>query len=190
MALILPVRRTTMQTMLGILLVIVATALGAQIEPLAATPFADAVPGTLQTLAVLAGGALLGPGRGALAMLGYLALGLVGVPVFHDWKALPPADFVNYFSAGYLIGFIPAAAFAGWAAQRWRSLLGLLLVMLLGHLIVLGIGAPVLAAWTSIEFALERGLINLLPGMGIKSALGALLVYFWRVRRSTSTSSS
>jgi biotin transport system substrate-specific component len=179
-----------MQTMLGVALVILATTLGAQITPFAGTGWADTVPGTLQTLAVLAGGALLGPRRGALAMVGYLALGLVGVPVFHDWSSYTPLEFAQYPSAGYLLGFIAGAAFAGWAAARVCGFPLLLLVMLAGHLIVLAMGVPVLAAYSDLGSAIEVGFLVLLPGMALKSVLGAALVYVVRERRRTSTKAS
>ena len=54
-------------------------ALSAQVAiPLPFTP----VPVTLQTLAVLLAGCLLGSGRGALAVLAYIGEGAAGLPVF------------------------------------------------------------------------------------------------------------
>lgn len=174
--------------MLGIALVILATALGAQVEPLAATDWAELVPGTLQTLAVLVGGALLGPKRGALAMLLYLALGLLGLPVFHGWESYSLVEFAEYPSAGYLIGFLPAAAYVGAAVRRARKYWSLVARMLLGHVLILGCGVPVLASYTSWEAALFSGLLVLLPGMLIKSLLAAGLCYWAREARKTSSS--
>lgn len=179
-----------MRTMLGILLVIVATALGAQIEPFMATPLADSVPGTLQTLALLTGSALIGPKRGALAAALYLAGGILGLPVFHGWASYSLMEFLEYPSAGYLIGFIPGAAFTGAIAQRWSRLPHLLAGMLGGHLMILLWGVPIFAAYAGWEQARSAGLLHLLPGMAIKTVLGALIVYRVRVARSTSTSAS
>lgn len=176
-----------MQTMLGVLLMIVATALGAQVEPFLATPLADAVPGTLQTLALLTGAALLGPKRAVLAAALYLALGIAGLPMFHGWASYSPAEFMEYPSAGYLIGFLPGAALVGFLASRRLGLLALIGVMLAGHLMILLWGVPVFAAYTNWDTALDVGLVQLLPGMGIKTLLGALIVYRVRVARSTSS---
>ena len=179
-----------MQTMLGVLLMTIATALGAQIEPFGATPLADTVPGTLQTLALLTSAALLGPKKAALAAALYLALGIAGLPVFHGWASYSPAEFMEYPSAGYLVGFIPGAALAGALAARSQQLLALLAVMLAGHLMILLWGVPVFAAYSDWDTALDAGLVQLLPGMVIKTLLGALIVYRMRVARSTSTSAS
>src|SRR3989338_3067524 len=72
--------------------------------PLPFTP----VPITLQTLAVLLSGAMLGPYYGALSMIIYLALGAIGLPVFAGGSSgigalLGP-------TGGYLLSY-PIAAF-------------------------------------------------------------------------------
>ena len=76
-------------------------ALGAQIA--VRLPFSP-VPITLQTLAVLMVGALLGSRRGALSLLAYLAQGLAGLPVFAG-GASGLAHAVGP-TGGYLIGFV------------------------------------------------------------------------------------
>jgi biotin transport system substrate-specific component len=77
------------------------------------------VPLTMQTLAVLVVGGLLGPRLGVAAVAGYLALGLSGAPVFHGGTGgvavlLGP-------TGGYLVGFLPAAFLMGLAARRSRG---------------------------------------------------------------------
>ena len=65
------------------------------------------VPFTLQTLAILAVMLTTGGRRGAFAILVYLSLGLVGVPVFAGFKGG-----VSAFAGptgGFLIGFVFAA---------------------------------------------------------------------------------
>jgi biotin transport system substrate-specific component len=69
------------------------------------------VPMTMQTLAVLLVGGLLGPRLGVTSVASYLALGLAGAPVFHGGLA-GPALLVGP-TGGYLIGFIPAAYLMG-----------------------------------------------------------------------------
>ncbi len=74
------------------------------------------VPLTMQTLAVLLVGGLLGPRRGPAAVAGYLALGLAGTPVFHNGIG-GPAVLLGP-TGGYLLGFVPAAFLMGLAARH------------------------------------------------------------------------
>lgn len=70
---------------------------------------------TLQTLFVMLSGALLGPKYGTLSVILYLAMGLLGIPVFT--KGGGPA-YVLEPSFGYLVGFIPCACLAGVFARQ------------------------------------------------------------------------
>ncbi len=79
------------------------------------------VPLTMQTLAVLLIGGMLGPVLGASAVAGYVALGAAGAPVFHNGLGGPVV--VAGPTGGYLIGFI-AAAFVMGLAVRWASKTG------------------------------------------------------------------
>lgn len=68
------------------------------------------VPITLQTFAVMLAGCVLGPVRGTAAVLVYLALGAVGLPVFAE-RSSGVGVFLG-ISGGYLIAF-PIAALVG-----------------------------------------------------------------------------
>ena len=76
------------------------------------------VPITLQSLAVILAGAVLGPWRGGLVVLVYLLLGGLGVPVFAGgaagWQTFAAP------SAGYLLSFPLVAALCG--ALVWRQM--------------------------------------------------------------------
>lgn len=74
------------------------------------------VPITLQTFAVMLAGATLGARRGFLAVLLYLAVGAIGLPVFSGGAA-GIAPFLGP-SAGYLIAFPFAAALCGFIVER------------------------------------------------------------------------
>lgn len=76
------------------------------------------VPLTMQTLAVLLIGGLLGPTLGASSVAGYLALGAAGAPVFHN--GLGGAAVLVGPTGGYLVGFL-AAVFVMGTAVRWAS---------------------------------------------------------------------
>lgn len=85
------------------------TAVAAQIAiPLEPVPF------TLQVLAVVLTGLLLGPRYGALAMGIYLLVGAIGVPVFAGFKGGLGIVFGD--TGGYLLAYPLAAALAGLAA--------------------------------------------------------------------------
>lgn len=74
------------------------------------------VPITGQTLAVMLVGGALGMRRGAAALTSYMVLGLAGVPWFAEAGGGPAMLLAPSF--GYIIGFIAAAATAGWFAER------------------------------------------------------------------------
>lgn len=74
------------------------------------------VPITGQTLGVIVVGAALGARRGALSLLSYLGLGLVGLPVFAGLSGGLAS--VAKPSFGFIIGFVFAAFVAGWFAER------------------------------------------------------------------------
>src|SRR5512146_1264130 len=95
--------RRTSAVVMGAALV----ALAAQIAvPLPGTP----VPLTLQPLAVLIVGGLLGPWLGASSLLFYLALGAAGLPVFTP-IGLPGVARLIGPTGGYLLAY-PLAAYA------------------------------------------------------------------------------
>jgi biotin transport system substrate-specific component len=73
------------------------------------------VPITLQTLGVALAGAILGPLRGSLAVLLYLAMGAIGLPVFAEHSAGVGA--FTGVSAGYLLAFPLAAALIGYLVK-------------------------------------------------------------------------
>ena len=102
------------------------------------------VPITLQTLAVVLSGLVLGSRRGALAQLTYLGLIATGLPL--DANGLGIAAFFGP-TAGYLIGFVPAALVAGWLAERFatRSWWGNFLAAWAGTLVIYLVGASWLA---------------------------------------------
>lgn len=78
-------------------------------------PAGIAVPITLQTFGVMLAGACLGPLRGFLANVLYLAVGFAGLPVFADLTG-GPATFSKP-SIGYLLAFPLAAALTGFLVK-------------------------------------------------------------------------
>jgi biotin transport system substrate-specific component len=87
-------------------------ALAAQVEvPLPFTP----VPITLQPLAVLVVGGVLGSSGGAAALITYLAMGMMGLPVFAGGGG--GAHYLLGLTGGYLLAFPVAALVTGWLTR-------------------------------------------------------------------------
>jgi biotin transporter BioY len=141
------------------------------------------VPITLQTLAVLLTGALLGSRLGAATILLYLLEGVAGLPVFaggnNAWSLARGG--VPYFlgpTAGYLFGFLPAAFVVGWFAERgWtRSIPRTVLAMVIGNLIIYALGLVNLARFVPPPALLSAGLLPFLPGDALKIALAVIIL--------------
>ncbi|GAA0307461.1 biotin transport system substrate-specific component [Gracilibacillus halotolerans] len=74
------------------------------------------VPFSGQTLAVGLAATILGSRYGALSMVGYLLVGLIGVPVFAGLSGGPHVVFGP--TGGYIIGFIASAFAIGWILEK------------------------------------------------------------------------
>src|SRR5690606_11876723 len=140
------------------------------------------VPMTLQTLAVLLAGAALGPVRGTAAVLLYLTLAALGLPILSD-SASGLAPFSGP-TAGYLFAFPPGAALVGWAAVagRLRRPVAGFAVLCGVHLLILLAGAGWLATRIGLAAAVAAGFTPFLIGAAVKSAL--VLLIAWLLRRA------
>ena len=147
-------------------------AIAAQVEiPIPLT----VVPMTLQDLAVLAVGGLLGPVAGAAALVTYLTMGALGMPVF----AGGGAGFPHLLGAtgGYLLAFPVAAAVMGaltGPARRFpRALGGAVVAMAVVHI---G-GVAQLAVLTGdLDTAIRIGSAPFLGVSALKAGLAAAIV--------------
>lgn len=81
-------------------------------------PMPTGVPVTLQTFAVALCGYILGPGLGCLAVLVYLAVGAVGLPVFAEFSG-GIGPFLG-MSGGFMWGFFALSALCG-LGMRFRN---------------------------------------------------------------------
>jgi biotin transport system substrate-specific component len=129
------------------------------------------VPMTLQTLAVLLLGALGGSRIGVASVALYLAEGAVGLPFFANGSA--GIAVLAGPTAGYLLGFLPAAWIAGQARGGWwrtGAILGA------AHLVLFIPGLAWLAGFIGLERALVTGLAVFIPGTVVKTALALVAV--------------
>ena len=116
---------------IGVLLGVVTVSVAAQI--MVPIP-GSVVPATLQGLAVLVVGGVLGPVGGLMALLIYLAAGAAGLPVFAP-IGLPGVSRLLGPTSGYLLAF-PVAAMVTGALARRQSFLRCLLACLIGMVII------------------------------------------------------
>lgn len=149
-----------------------ALAISAQVYiPLPFTP----VPITGQTLVVLLLGALLGSKKGTLAVITYLGLGFIGLPLFAAGgvglsRLLGP-------TGGYLAGFVAAAYITGFLAERgWdRRIVTAGLAMLAGNIVIYLFGLPRLAGFVGWNKVLSLGLYPFVIG-DITKIVTAMLI--------------
>jgi biotin transport system substrate-specific component len=156
------------------------TALAAQVTlPIPGSP----VPVTGQTFAVLVTATALGPSRAFAAQALYLALGVLGLPVFaHAQHGAQP---VFGATGGYLIGFLVAALIAGYGARRGadRSPRSALPVMALASagIYLFGVSWLVLSTGMPVAHAVTVGVVPFLLGDALKVLLAAAaLPSTWR----------
>ena len=166
----------------------IAVGLGAVVVALAAqvvvpVPFSP-VPMTLQPLAVLAVGGLLGAAGGLSALVLYLLLGILGLPVFAAggsgvWHLLGP-------TGGYLLAFPVAAAVTGALVRpvlrspgrvTSRVVLQVLLACALGMAIIHAGGVAQLALLGgNPALAFRVGFVPFLTGDLLKVGLAAAVI--------------
>ncbi|MGM0829450.1 MAG: biotin transporter BioY [Bacillota bacterium] len=109
-------------------------AVGANVSPFL---MIGGVPVTLQLMFAIIAGGMLGSRVGAKAMTVYLALGLVGAPVFAQFKGGPSSLLSPTF--GFILSFIAVAFTVGMVLERKRTFGGYLtagiLALLLNYII-------------------------------------------------------
>ena len=169
-------RPLTGRRVLGISLGALVVALAAQV--VVPVPFSP-VPMTLQPLAVLVVGGLLGAGSGLAALVLYLLLGIVGLPVF----AAGSSGFLHLMgpTGGYLLAFPLAAAATGALAGRLDterpSVLRVLLACALGMVIIhVGGVAQLALLGGDPRLAFRIGFVPFFTGDLIKIGLAAGLI--------------
>ena len=163
---------------------IVEIAIGALVVAIAAqvavpVPL-NPVPMTLQPLAVLAVGGLLGPAGGLAALVTYLALGLAGLPVFAGGSSglmhlMGP-------TGGYLLAF-PLAAAATGALARSGGVLRTLLACAVGMVIIhVGGVAQLALLGGDPSTAFRMGFVPFFTGDLLKVGLAAAAILALRSR--------
>lgn len=119
------------------------------------------VPFTLQTFAVFLAVGVLGGKRGSTAVLVYILLGAIGIPVFAGFQGGLNVILGN--TGGYIIGFI-FSALVMWAMERLlgKKLWVLGLSMVLGLIVCYAIGT----VWFMVVYTKNTGAVGLAAVLG------------------------
>ena len=141
---------------------------------------------TLQFLFTAMAGVLLGAGGGALSQAVYVALGLLGLPIFTGGGF----GYVLQPTFGFLLGLIPAAAVIGAMTRRSASPVRIALACVVGLAVLYAIGVPYMALilngymgkGMSVSGLLWAGMLPFLPGDAIKIVITAVLCPLLRRR--------
>ena len=136
---------------------------------------------TLQTFFTAMAGCVLGPWYGALSQLVYVALGLVGLPIFTQGGGI---GYLMQPTCGFLLGLIPAAWVIGRIAGRKPEPKQIVPACLLGYGVLYAIGVPYMALilntflgkGMSFSAIMWAGMIPFLPGDMIKILCITLLM--------------
>ncbi|NLV71653.1 MAG: biotin transporter BioY [Actinobacteria bacterium] len=149
------------------------------------------VPLTMQTLAVMLVGGLLGPQLGISAVTAYLVMGAMGAPVFHN--GFGGLALLAGPTGGYLVGFLPGAFLMGLLARQAHHahadrkrrqtlvmLASLAVGTVLANLAIYGVGVPWLALYTGggLGQAMAAGVTPFVLGELLKMpvAVGTILL--------------
>ena len=120
-----------------------------------------AVPFTLQTLGVFLAVGMLGGKRGTLAVLIYLLLGAVGMPVYAGFNG--GLGYMLGSTGGYIVGFLLSAlTMWGFEAALGRKTWVLAVSMVLGLAVCYAFGT----AWFMVVYARNTGAIGLMTALG------------------------
>lgn len=135
---------------------------------------------TLQFLFTALAGVVLGPKWGAISQVVYVALGLVGLPVFTQGGGI---SYVFQPSFGFLLGLIPAAAVIGAMAGTEGALHKVVPACLAGLAALYLVGLPYMGLILNVYLGKElplgtiikTGMLIYLPGDFLKIAVTAVV---------------
>ena len=145
---------------------------------------------TLQFLCTAMAGCLLGPACGAASQAVYVALGLLGLPIFTQGGGL---SYLLQPTCGFLLGLIPSASVIGLlTARRPPHPLRTALACFAGLAVLYAVGLPYMAVilnrymGKAMDFTaiLWAGMLPFLPGDMLKIAVTAALAPLLQKRLS------
>ncbi|MDR3277334.1 MAG: biotin transporter BioY [Oscillospiraceae bacterium] len=141
------------------------------------------IPITLATLTLYLAAAVLGTKRGLAAVSVYVALGVVGLPVFSGFQG--GAHVLFGPTGGYIIGYLPCAAAIGLTVEKARGRLWSYPVgMVIGTILCYTCGTAwfVWQANTTVAHALAVCVLPFLPFDAVKVIIASAVAPVVRVR--------
>jgi biotin transport system substrate-specific component len=133
------------------------------------------VPINLATFAVILAGLVLGPKDGPISIIVFLALGAIGIPVFHSFTGGMGVVFGP--TGGFLIGYIFLALLAGIGGAREKNkIANYILFTLIGEVLLYAFGSAwfIFQAGSNVQTALLSCVVPFIPG----DILKMILAYF------------
>lgn len=141
------------------------------------------VPFTGQTLAVGLAATIIGSRLGTFSMVGYLALGAIGVPVFSSFSAGLQA--IVGPTGGFIIGFIATAFITGFILEKTKFSIPMAIIAnVIGMIVTLAFGVVQLKYVASLSWnaAFAGGVIPFIPLGLVKAVLAAWIGIIIRQR--------
>ncbi len=142
-------------------------------------PIAAGVPITAQSMGVMLAGGILGARRGALAMLLFLALLAIGLPLLAGGRG--GLGIFAGPSGGFLFGWVLAAGVVGWLTGCFWAKLNLAYACLFNTIGGIGVVYALGIPW--LHFATEMTLIDaataaavFIPGDIVKALVAAMVI--------------
>lgn len=118
-----------------------------------AIPFGGLPVISLQTIFVFMSGLLLGSRLGSLSMVIYVLMGVIGLPVFSNFRG--GLDVITGQSGGFIVGFVFSAYFVGFMKNIKflnKSYLYIFMVLIVANVIIYMSGAAYIAYLLNTSF--------------------------------------
>lgn len=144
---------------------------------------------SFQTVFVLLAGLLLGATDGAIAVIVYIVMGLLGLPVFTRGGGI---GYVLQPSFGYLIGFVIGAFTTGATVSRFKkktagkAFVAVLIGMIPVYIIGITYQVLIMYYYTCTAFAAAIGSVPAIGVLAVKDAVlcGALCILYPALKRA------
>lgn len=141
-------------------------------------PLVGEVPISLATFAVMLAGSVLGARKGSMAVIIYLLLAAIGVPVLAGWTG--GVGKLIGVTGGFLFGYIPLAFFTGLGAEKSLksdNMIWLTAGMLIGNAVLYAMGTVwfMFTTQSDLMTALMACVIPFLIGDAVKMAVTQLI---------------